>query len=254
MQRTRNATVADLTSVARLPAPAHPAEARAPLDEVGQALTLLRLERVVNLGDQADERLAPVLQDGVVARELLAEQDAVEGAAAKRLHDLLAGAAPLAPHVLLQLVAKLLDRRADDQLLGGRGPHVLQDPANEEALPTAHAPRTEPAQAPKVGVGEGRTELAVVLVVEPAPPLARVMAPAVPAVPVPVSVPAAPMKAAAAKAPVVNRPRYAHGRQAPENQTSNHLPSPCWCGASLPRGDNRTHRPLRTFMRLCEEV
>src|ERR1700690_4665330 len=65
------------------------AEARAPVDDVGQALPLLRLERIVDLRHQTDERLPRAFDDRVGSRELLAEEHAIEGLPPKGVHDFL---------------------------------------------------------------------------------------------------------------------------------------------------------------------
>src|SRR6185312_4589575 len=228
-----------------LPGAAHPAEPGTLLEQIGQPLALLGLERVVDLGHQAHERLAPVLQDGVVARELLAEQHAVERAAPERVHDLLAGAPPLAAGLLLHLVAELLDRGADDPLLGRRGADVLEDAAHEEPLAAEPASRRKATQAAEVGVRERRTELTAVLAVVRPPFVAGEGAPipTEPSVmPVPVAVPPAAVPAAPAEPPAVNRPRDPHRCQASENQTSNHRR--LLVGAGLLASRRRQYEPL----------
>jgi hypothetical protein len=66
----------------------------------------------------------------------------------------------------------------------------------------------------------------------------------------PVTIPTA----AAAKPPVVKRPRHAHRRQAPKNQTSNHRVISFFCGPSLAREDDYAYRPLRPLPQHREEV
>src|SRR4051812_20711009 len=98
MQRTRRDKLPGTLSVpavsieATVEAPARaPSAKRAPakearprFDHVRQARPLLFVERVVNLGREADERLAQPLELGVVAREQLAHHPLVEGGLAER--------------------------------------------------------------------------------------------------------------------------------------------------------------------------
>src|SRR4051794_18816895 len=72
---------------------------RAGLDEIGEARALLLVERVVNLGERADGRLAHRLHRRVVPREHLAEQHLVEALRAHRLGDVAARRRGLAPRL-----------------------------------------------------------------------------------------------------------------------------------------------------------
>src|SRR6186713_391412 len=115
-----NTRMVDREPTASLP----PAEARATLDQRGQPRALFRLERVMHARDQANERLAGPFDHGVVARELLAQHDAVERRLAQRVRDLLPAAPGLPAAELLHVAAKLLERGADRPLLRGCGVHV----------------------------------------------------------------------------------------------------------------------------------
>src|SRR5689334_15439812 len=125
---------------------AAPAAAEAVLEQVSDLLALLRVERLVDLGQLHQDGALQLLEDAVVPREGVLHRPVVELLRLERGGEVLAGLLLLVVD-LRERGADVLERLADHLLLPRRGADPVGEAAQHPGLTAAPAAAVAPAPA-----------------------------------------------------------------------------------------------------------